>query len=72
MNTAFIVILALLVLSPIMAFIFIKPDGRYHCHVPGCNDSFETIPEFIKHLKTAHNFNDKAIDEVMYRIKKYR
>lgn len=52
-------------LCPFIVFFFIKPDGRYHCSMPGCSCSFELLGNFVKHLEEDHNFSDEMIEEIL-------
>lgn len=63
--TAIVIILLLLIILPIIAFHFIKPDGSYHCSIPGCNRSFELLGNFIEHLKTEHDYSDEMIEDII-------
>ena len=49
------IILIIGLIAPFIAIRFIKPDGRYHCHLPGCNKSFDTLGELELHLYKEHN-----------------
>ena len=60
--------LLLLILSPVVALLLMKPDGRYHCHVPGCNESYQDLNNFIGHLKSEHDYTSIMIGEILGEI----
>ena len=72
MNPIIIIVLIILILSPLLALHLIKPDGNYHCMVPGCIDSFTDLNNFIGHLKSEHDYTCEEIEEVLRNIRKYR
>lgn len=60
-----VIILLVLISFPILVFFFIKPNGRYHCHISGCNRSFKELGELIEHLKDEHDFDNQLISEML-------
>lgn len=68
MDLLIIALILPMIVLPIVAFALIKSDGRYHCHVPGCNESFESLYDFIEHLKSEHEYTAIMIGEILGEI----
>jgi hypothetical protein len=68
-----ILLAASVVLSPIFAFMFIKPNTKkYYCHEPGCGESFDSLHEVIDHLKGVHCYTPDHILDILKEYKKVR
>lgn len=68
MSEPLMIVLAILIFItalPILAFIIIRPDGRYHCHEPGCGKSFGTMDEILRHLGDDHNYDSTSIAQIV-------
>lgn len=72
MDLFIIALLLPMIILPIVAFAFIRPDGRYHCHIPGCIESFETLTDFIEHLKSDHDYTAIMVGEILGEIQAHR
>lgn len=66
-----VLVLLLMLIFPLLTF-FIKPDGRYHCHEPGCGKSFNTMDEILRHLRDNHNYDSSSIDQIKSEINSLR
>lgn len=71
------ILIVLLVLLSIMillnmGLLITRPDGRYHCHEPGCGKSFTTMDELLSHLGNIHNYDSSSISQIAAEIKRLR
>lgn len=55
----------LIIISPILAFLTIRPDGKYYCGEPGCNRSFDSLRNFTGHLENEHHYTEGMIEDIL-------